>query len=153
VADLLTGDGGGERVPQDLEQANAFVVSLNAQRSWFITRWSTAYCSCAGPRRKTSSRCTRWPLLARLPAEASAEDAELAVLAAGDELVDRARALGLLAPAAHRSQAAVSPAPDAGETAVGPLVPALGVVEGDEAVVVGVVAVELPLDQERGLLP
>jgi LuxR family maltose regulon positive regulatory protein len=35
LADLLTGDSGGERVLQDLEQANAFVVSLDARRSWF----------------------------------------------------------------------------------------------------------------------
>ena len=35
LADLLTGAGGGERVLQDLEQANAFVVSLDAGRSWF----------------------------------------------------------------------------------------------------------------------
>jgi LuxR family transcriptional regulator, maltose regulon positive regulatory protein len=35
LADLLTGDEGGERVLQDLERANAFVVSLDAARSWF----------------------------------------------------------------------------------------------------------------------
>jgi LuxR family transcriptional regulator, maltose regulon positive regulatory protein len=35
LADLLTGDEGGERVLQDLEQAGAFVVSLDAARSWF----------------------------------------------------------------------------------------------------------------------
>src|SRR6516164_4764097 len=35
LADLLTGDRGGERVLQDLEAANAFVVTLNARRSWF----------------------------------------------------------------------------------------------------------------------
>ena len=35
LADLLTGDSGGERVLQDLERANAFVVSLDARRSWF----------------------------------------------------------------------------------------------------------------------
>jgi len=35
LADLLTGDSGGERVLQDLEQANAFVVALDARRSWF----------------------------------------------------------------------------------------------------------------------
>jgi LuxR family transcriptional regulator, maltose regulon positive regulatory protein len=32
---LLTGDDGGERVLQDLEQAGAFVVSVDAARSWF----------------------------------------------------------------------------------------------------------------------
>ena len=35
LADLLTGDEGGERVLQNLEEANAFVVSLDAARSWF----------------------------------------------------------------------------------------------------------------------
>jgi LuxR family maltose regulon positive regulatory protein len=32
---LLTGDSGGERVLQDLEAANAFVVALDTARSWF----------------------------------------------------------------------------------------------------------------------
>ena len=35
LADALTGDSGGERVLQDLEEANAFVVALDAARSWF----------------------------------------------------------------------------------------------------------------------
>jgi LuxR family transcriptional regulator, maltose regulon positive regulatory protein len=35
LADVLTGGSGGERVLQDLEKANAFVVSLDAARSWF----------------------------------------------------------------------------------------------------------------------
>jgi len=35
LADLLTGASGGERMLQDLEEANAFVVSLDAARSWF----------------------------------------------------------------------------------------------------------------------
>ena len=35
LADLLTGGSGGERVLQDLERAGAFVVSLDAARSWF----------------------------------------------------------------------------------------------------------------------
>ena len=35
LADLLTGDVGGERVLHDLEDANAFVVSLDGTRSWF----------------------------------------------------------------------------------------------------------------------
>jgi LuxR family maltose regulon positive regulatory protein len=35
LADLLTGTRGGERILQDLEQAGAFVVSLDASRSWF----------------------------------------------------------------------------------------------------------------------
>jgi LuxR family maltose regulon positive regulatory protein len=35
LADLLTGTSGGERILQDLEQAGAFVVSLDVRRSWF----------------------------------------------------------------------------------------------------------------------
>jgi len=35
LADLLTGDQGAERVLQDLETANAFVTSLDGERSWF----------------------------------------------------------------------------------------------------------------------
>ena len=35
LADLLTGGSGGGRVLRELEQANAFVVALDAQRSWF----------------------------------------------------------------------------------------------------------------------
>jgi LuxR family transcriptional regulator, maltose regulon positive regulatory protein len=35
LADLLTGGSGGERILQGLEEANAFVVSLDATRSWF----------------------------------------------------------------------------------------------------------------------
>jgi len=35
LADLLAGGSGGERVLQDLEQANAFVVALDTGRSWF----------------------------------------------------------------------------------------------------------------------
>ena len=35
LADLLTGSGGSERILLDLEDANAFVVSLDPARSWF----------------------------------------------------------------------------------------------------------------------
>ena len=35
LADLLTGGSGGGRILRDLEQANAFVVALDTQRSWF----------------------------------------------------------------------------------------------------------------------
>jgi LuxR family maltose regulon positive regulatory protein len=35
LAGLLTGTSGGERILQDLERAGAFVVSLDAARSWF----------------------------------------------------------------------------------------------------------------------
>jgi LuxR family transcriptional regulator, maltose regulon positive regulatory protein len=35
LADLLTARSGGGRILQDLEQANAFVVAVDAQRSWF----------------------------------------------------------------------------------------------------------------------
>jgi LuxR family transcriptional regulator, maltose regulon positive regulatory protein len=35
LADLLTASAGGGRILRELEQANAFVVALDAQRSWF----------------------------------------------------------------------------------------------------------------------
>src|ERR1700723_1952950 len=35
LADHLTGDTGGERILQDLERADAFVVGLDGTRSWF----------------------------------------------------------------------------------------------------------------------
>jgi len=35
LADVLTGGPGGERILQDLERAGAFVVSVDAGRSWF----------------------------------------------------------------------------------------------------------------------
>jgi LuxR family maltose regulon positive regulatory protein len=35
LADLLTGSPGGERILQDLEEVGAFVVALDARRSWF----------------------------------------------------------------------------------------------------------------------
>jgi LuxR family maltose regulon positive regulatory protein len=35
LADALTGGSGGERMLQELEEANAFVVSLDAGRTWF----------------------------------------------------------------------------------------------------------------------
>jgi LuxR family transcriptional regulator, maltose regulon positive regulatory protein len=35
LADLLTGGSGGERTLQELEEANAFVVPVDAARSWF----------------------------------------------------------------------------------------------------------------------
>jgi LuxR family transcriptional regulator, maltose regulon positive regulatory protein len=35
LAGLLTGDDGGERMLQDLEQVGAFVVSLDPARTWF----------------------------------------------------------------------------------------------------------------------
>jgi LuxR family maltose regulon positive regulatory protein len=35
LADALTGHPGGERILEDLEEANAFVVALDAGRSWF----------------------------------------------------------------------------------------------------------------------
>ena len=35
LADALTGDSGGEGILQELERSNAFVISLDAGRSWF----------------------------------------------------------------------------------------------------------------------
>jgi LuxR family transcriptional regulator, maltose regulon positive regulatory protein len=137
LADLLTGNEGGERVLQDLEEANALVVSLDAARSWFryhqmfadllaLELRRTAPGEVAGlhlaaagwfaehehpveaVRHAQAARdwglaarllAGHWPglyldgqdaviheLLAGFPAEASAADPELAVVAAGHEL-------------------------------------------------------------------
>jgi LuxR family transcriptional regulator, maltose regulon positive regulatory protein len=137
LADLLTGDEGGERVLQDLEAAGAFVVALDPARTWFryhqlfagllaLQLRRTAPGKVAGLHQAASGwfaghgypveairhaqaagdwgRAARllaghWPglhldgqaaavheLLAGFPAEASAADAELAAVAAGDEL-------------------------------------------------------------------
>jgi len=137
LADLLTGDDGGERVLQDLERANAFVVSLDAARSWFryhqmfasllaLELRRTAPAEVAGLhqaagawfaahgypleaiRHAQAARdwglaarllADHWPglhldgqdgtvheLLAGFPAAARAADAELAAVAAADEL-------------------------------------------------------------------
>ena len=137
LANLLTGDQGGERVLQDLEAANAFVVSLDASRTWF--RYHQMFADLlrlqlrrTGPREvaalhqaaagwlagrglaveairhaqaardwalAASLLADQWPglyldgqtaviheLLAGFPAETRAADAELAAVAAGDEL-------------------------------------------------------------------
>jgi LuxR family transcriptional regulator, maltose regulon positive regulatory protein len=137
LADLLTGDSGGERALQDLEQANAFVVALDAGRSWFryhhlfadllqLELRRAARGQVAGLHRAAAGwfaehgypveavrhaqaardwelaarvLADHWPglyldgqaatiheLLAGFPAEACAADAELAAVAAGDEL-------------------------------------------------------------------
>jgi LuxR family maltose regulon positive regulatory protein len=137
LAGLLTGDSGGERVLQDLEAANAFVVALDPGRSWFryhhlfadllqlelrrnepdqvaglhraAARWFAGhgYPVEAVAHAQTAQDwalaarvfADYWPglyldgqaaviheLLARFPAGASAADAELAAVAAGDEL-------------------------------------------------------------------
>jgi LuxR family maltose regulon positive regulatory protein len=137
LADLLTGDEGGERVLQDLEAAGAFVVSLDAARSWFryhhlfadllqlelrrtvpeevaaLHQAASAWYAAHGYpveaiRHAQAARdwalATRlladhWPglyldgqaattheLLAGFPVGAGAVDAELAAVAAGDEL-------------------------------------------------------------------
>jgi len=137
LADLLTGDQGGERVLQDLEAANAFVVALDAARSWFryhqmfagllrlelrraepgeITGLHTAAAGWLAARGfaveavRHAQAARDWPLAARLlashwpalhldgqagivhellagfPDQTRATDAELAVVAAADEL-------------------------------------------------------------------
>jgi LuxR family transcriptional regulator, maltose regulon positive regulatory protein len=137
LADALTGDSGGERILQDLEAANAFVVALDAARSWFRYHRLFAGLLQLELRRTAPGEVTRlhgaaamwlaghgfameavrhaqaaqdwglaarlladlWPglylggqaatvheLLAGFPAEARAADAELAALAAADEL-------------------------------------------------------------------
>jgi LuxR family transcriptional regulator, maltose regulon positive regulatory protein len=137
LARLLTGDEGAERMLQDLEAANAFVVSLDAARTWFRYHQMFAGLLRLEQRRAAPGEIAglhaaaaawfaghgypveavrhaqaagnwglaarlladHWPglyldgqgaavheLLAAFPAEARAADAELAALAAGDEL-------------------------------------------------------------------
>jgi LuxR family maltose regulon positive regulatory protein len=137
LADLLTGASGGERVLQDLEEANAFVVSLDAARSWFryhhlfadllqlelrhtepaeatalhelAATWLTGHgYQAEAVRHAQAARdwglaarllADHWPglylggqeatvhaLMAGFPARAPAADAELAAVAAADEL-------------------------------------------------------------------
>jgi LuxR family transcriptional regulator, maltose regulon positive regulatory protein len=137
LADALTGGSGGERILEDLEEANAFVVALDAARSWFryhhlfagllqrelrrtapgdVAALHTAtaawYAGHGFPveavRHAQAARdwglaarllADHWPglylggqavtiheLLAGFPAETRAADAELAALAAADEL-------------------------------------------------------------------
>jgi LuxR family maltose regulon positive regulatory protein len=137
LADLLTGDEGGERVLQDLEEANAFAVSLDAARTWFryhqlfaellqlelrrtapgdvarLHRLASGWFAANGYPAEAISHAQavadwelaarlladHWPglyldgqaaiiheLLAGFPAETRTDDAELAALAAADEL-------------------------------------------------------------------
>ncbi len=137
LADALTGGSGGDRILQDLEAANAFVVALDSARSWFryhrlfagllqleLRRTAPGevtglHAAAAGwfaghgfaveaVRHAQAARdwglaarllADAWPglylggqvatvheLLAGFPAEARAADAELAALAAADEL-------------------------------------------------------------------
>src|SRR5690242_14254942 len=166
LADLLTGGEGGERVLQELEEANAFVVALDVARSWFRYHRLFADLLQLELRRTASSEIgalhhtaaqwhadhgypmeairqaqaaqdwglavrllgDHWPglqlggqgatvhaMLAGFPAEARAADAELAALAAADELAGGSleaaeRYLGLAArgsasvPAGRRGQ-------------------------------------------------
>ena len=169
LADLLTGDSGGERVLHKLEQAGAFVVSLDAARSWFryhrlfagllqlqlrrtepgevaalhelAAGWLAGHgFPVAAIRHAQAAQdwglaarllADHWPglyldgqaatvhaLLGGFPAETSAADAELAALAAADELARGSletaeRYLGLAergsasVPAGRRGQALV----------------------------------------------
>jgi LuxR family maltose regulon positive regulatory protein len=137
LADALTGGSGGERILQDLEAANAFVVALDSARSWFRYHRLFAGLLQLKLRRTAPGEVTglhaaaagwfaghgfaveavrhaqgaqdwglaarlladAWPglylggqaattheLVAGFPAEARAADAELAALAAADEL-------------------------------------------------------------------
>src|SRR5499433_1146060 len=137
LAGLLTGGSGGERVLQDLEAANAFVVALDTGRSWFryhhlfadllqlelrraepdqvggLHRAAAGWLAGRGypveaVRHAQAARdwtlaarllADQWPglyldgqtaviheLLAGFPAEQLVADAELAAVAAGDEL-------------------------------------------------------------------
>ncbi|HEY7263082.1 MAG TPA: LuxR C-terminal-related transcriptional regulator [Trebonia sp.] len=137
LADLLTEGSGGERILQDLEEANAFVVALDVRRSWFryhhlfadllqlelrrtapeevaaLHQTASAWFAAHGHpveaiRHAQAARdwslaarllADHWPglyldgqaattheLLAGFPAASRAADAELAAVAAGDEL-------------------------------------------------------------------
>jgi LuxR family transcriptional regulator, maltose regulon positive regulatory protein len=137
LADALTGGSGGERMLQELEEANAFVVSLDTARSWFryhhlfagllqlelrrtapgevtvlqavAARWYAGHgftVEAIGHAQAAQDwglaarlLADAWPslhlsglagvtheLLARFPAETRSADAELAALAAADEL-------------------------------------------------------------------
>jgi LuxR family maltose regulon positive regulatory protein len=170
LADVLTGGSGGERMLAELEQANAFVVSLDAGRSWFRYHHLFADLLQLALRRTAPGEVTalhgaaagwfaehgfpveairhaqaaqdwglaarlladHWPglhlggqaatvhvILAGFPAGATAADAELATVAAADELAqgsleEAERLLGLAArrfegpasvPAGRRGQA------------------------------------------------
>ncbi len=170
LADALTGGSGGERMLAELEQANAFVVSLDAGRSWFRYHHLFADLLQLALRRTAPGEVTalheaaagwfaehgfpvqairhaqaardwalaarlladNWPglhlggqaatvhvILAGFPAGATAADAELATVAAADELAqgsleEAERFLGLAArrfegpasvPAGRRGQA------------------------------------------------
>src|SRR6266705_5382685 len=166
LADALTGGSGGERILQELEEANAFVVALDVARSWFRYHHLFADLLQLELRRAASGEIAalhhtaaqwyadhgypmeairhaqaagdwglaarlladHWPglhlggqaatvhaMLAGFPAEARAADAELAALAAADELARGSleaaeRYLGLAArgsasvPAGRRGQ-------------------------------------------------
>src|SRR6266581_494092 len=166
LADALTGGSGGERILQELEEANAFVVALDVARSWFRYHHLFADLLQLELRRAASGEIAalhhtaaqwyadhgypmeairhaqaagdwglaarlladHWPglhlggqaatvhaMLAGFPAEARAADAELAALAAADELAQGSveaaeRYLGLAArgsasvPAGRRGQ-------------------------------------------------
>src|SRR5689334_20442208 len=153
LADALTGGSGGERMLAELEQANAFVVSLDAGRSWFRYHHLFADLLQLALRRTAPGEVTvlheaaagwfaehgfpvqairhaqaaqdwglaarlladNWPglqlggqaatvhvILAGFPAEVTAADAELATVAAADELAqgsleEAERFLGLAA--------------------------------------------------------
>jgi LuxR family maltose regulon positive regulatory protein len=159
LAGLLTGDGGGERVLQDLEAANAFVVALDTARSWFryhhlfadllqlelrrtepdqvaglhraAARWFAGHGYPVEAIRHAQAAqdwdlarrllADRWPslyldgqagviheLLAGFPAEQLVADAELAAVAAGDELASGSlEAAGRYLGLAERGSASV----------------------------------------------
>jgi LuxR family transcriptional regulator, maltose regulon positive regulatory protein len=186
LADLLAGGSGGERILQDLEQANAFVVALDARRSWFRCHHLFADLLQLELRRTAPDQVTAlhqvaadwlaghgypveairhaqaardWPLAARLlaghwpglyldgqaatvhellagfPDQTRAADAELATVAAADELAQGSlEAAGRYLALAERHAASVP----AGRREYGRLL--LG-------------TVRLLLDRQRGNLP
>ena len=84
LADLLTGQGGGERVLQELEEANAFVVSLDAGRFCSPTCFRLQACIVAEPGQVAELRqvaplaCWAWDPVERSAKPRRARDSALA---------------------------------------------------------------------------
>jgi LuxR family maltose regulon positive regulatory protein len=96
LADRLTGGSDGDRILTELEQAGAFVVALDHQRSWFRYHRLFADLLALELRRTEADhwfemyldgdRATAHELLTAFPAGMADENAELAKVAAADEL-------------------------------------------------------------------
>src|SRR3984885_2785042 len=100
LADVLRGGSGGERILQELEQAGAFVVSVDARRSWFRYHQLFAEllqrelrCSTPGELPALHAAAAQWYAEHGYVVEAvrhaqAARDWELAVRSLSDHLLD-----------------------------------------------------------------